>query len=163
MSEITTDDYSSSGSKSNLLKIFKDFHPSIVKLLGKVDATELKLYPFFDTESLPTYVECRLALIGDAAHPFTPHLAQGGAQAIEGAVSLGVFIEAGLPSSEVPERLQLYNKARYDRSSAIQELSLVVGGDKLVNGSDNSKNISGEYIQPTNPWLYPTADLSPLQ
>ncbi|PKK45382.1 hypothetical protein CI102_10554 [Trichoderma harzianum] len=45
---------------------------------------------------------------------------------------LCVFLERGLAASEVPERLRLYNQARYGRSSKIQDLSRVVGGDKVA-------------------------------
>jgi 2-polyprenyl-6-methoxyphenol hydroxylase-like FAD-dependent oxidoreductase len=138
-----TDDYSASGSKSQLLEVFKDFHPSLVKLLSKADPAELKIYPLFDMKSLLTYTKGRLALIGDAAHPFTPHLAQGGAQALEDAVSLGVFLESGLTPADVPKRLQLYNEARYGRSTKIQELSRIVGGDRLASDSDETNKFSG--------------------
>lgn len=143
-SETKTDGYFTSGSKSNLLDVYKDFHPSILKLLSKVDPAELKIYPLFDLNPLPTYIKDRLALIGDAAHPFTPHLGQGGAQALEDAVSLGVFLEKGLTPSQVPERLELYNKARYERSSKIQELSRIVGGDRLASGSGETHTFSGK-------------------
>jgi 2-polyprenyl-6-methoxyphenol hydroxylase-like FAD-dependent oxidoreductase len=142
-SETRTDDYSTSGSKSKLLDVYKGFHPSLVKLLSKADAAELKIYPLYDMENLPTYVKGRLALIGDSAHPFTPHLAQGGAQALEDALSLSVFLEQGLSPREVPERLELYNKARYKRSSKIQELSRVVGGDKLAGEHEEANTLSG--------------------
>lgn len=140
----TTEGYSTSGSKSNLLEVFKDFHPSLVKLLSKADPAELKLYPLFDMESLSTYTKGRLVLIGDAAYPFTPHLAQGGAQALEDAASLGIFLERGLKATSVSDRLQLYNTARYQRSSYIQELSRIVGGDKLGDDSKEPNKLSSK-------------------
>jgi 2-polyprenyl-6-methoxyphenol hydroxylase-like FAD-dependent oxidoreductase len=139
-----TDSYTKSASKPKLLEIFGGFHPSVVKLLDKVEPEELKIYPLYDMKTLPTYVRGRLALIGDAAHPFTPHLAQGGAQALEDAVSLGVMLEEGLSSAEVPQRLQLYNKARYERSSKIQDLSRLVGGDRLATDEEKSADFSGK-------------------
>jgi 2-polyprenyl-6-methoxyphenol hydroxylase-like FAD-dependent oxidoreductase len=157
-SETKTDDYSTSGSKLKLLEIFKDFHPSLVKMLGKVDPGELKIYPLFDMENLPTYINGRLALIGDAAHPFTPHLAQGGAQALEDAVSLGVFLEKGLDPADVPERLKLYNEARYERSSTIQELSRVVGGDRLGSDSKKTVKLSGKAHKLSTPLLRATTN-----
>lgn len=143
-SESITNDYSTSGSKSKMLEVFKNFHPSLLKLLSKADPAELKIYPIFDMEKLPTYVNGRLALVGDAAHPITPHLAQGGAQALEDAVCLGVLLERGLRPSEVPERLRLYNDIRYARSSKIQEISRIVGGDGLAKDSDNKNKLSGK-------------------
>lgn len=49
--------------------------------------------------------------------------------AIEDAVSLGIMLSKGVTSREVPQRLTLYNKARYDRATAIQDFSRIVGMD----------------------------------
>ena len=124
-----SDDYNQTGSKNKLLEIYREFEPRVFHLLEKADTETLKLYPLFDMETLPTFVNDKLALIGDAAHPFTPHLAQGGAMAIEDAFSLGVMLTAGTTPDEIPERLRLYNNARYERASTIQDYSRIVGKD----------------------------------
>ncbi len=125
------DDYNRTGSKDKLLKIYREFELRAYHLLEKADTETLNVYPLFDMETLPTFVNDRLALIGDAAHPFTPHLAQGGAMAIEDAFSLSVMLPAGTTSKEIPERLKLYNKARYERASTVQNYSRIVGGDRV--------------------------------
>jgi 2-polyprenyl-6-methoxyphenol hydroxylase-like FAD-dependent oxidoreductase len=122
-----SDDYNQRGSKEKLLEIYRDFEPRVLHLLEKVDDDTLKVYPLFDMETLPTFVNDRLALIGDAAHPFTPHLAQGGAMAIEDAISLGVMLPLGTTPDEIPERLKLYNQARYERATTIQNNSRLLG------------------------------------
>jgi 2-polyprenyl-6-methoxyphenol hydroxylase-like FAD-dependent oxidoreductase len=126
-----SESYDKSANKEVLLDIFKDFDPAAVAMLEKADTDSLKIYPLFDMLTLPTYVKGRLALIGDAAHPFLPHLAQGGAMAIEDGVSLGVMLAAGTPISEVPRRLQLYNNARYARATLVQRYTRIVGGDGI--------------------------------
>jgi 2-polyprenyl-6-methoxyphenol hydroxylase-like FAD-dependent oxidoreductase len=132
----SSDDYQTAASVEKLLDVYADFHPNVVKLLSKVDPAELKVYRLYDMPMLSTYVSHRLALIGDAAHPFTPHLAQGGAMAIEDGVSLGIMLDKDVTPQEVPERLQLYNQARHHRSSTIQEYSRLVGGDGIDSKSD---------------------------
>ncbi len=122
-----SDDYNQSGSKNKLLEIYRDFEPRVLHLLDKADANTLKVYPLFDMDALPTFVNDRLALIGDAAHPFTPHLAQGGAMAIEDAVSLAIMLPLSTTPDEVPERLELYNQARYERATTVQSNSRLVG------------------------------------
>lgn len=122
-----SDDYNYSGSKKKLLEIYRDFEPRVLHLLEKADADTLKVYPLFDMETLPTFVNDRLALIGDAAHPFTPHLAQGGAMAIEDAISLGIMLPLGTAPDEIPERLKLYNQARYERATTVQNNSRLLG------------------------------------
>jgi len=127
----TSDDYNESGSKDKLLDIYRDFEPRVLHLLDKADANTLKVYPLFDMDTLPIFVNDRLALIGDAAHPFTPHLAQGGAMAIEDAVSLAIMLPLGTTPDEVPERLELYNQARYERATTVQNNSRLVGTGEL--------------------------------
>lgn len=60
----------------------------------------------------------RVALIGDAAHAALPFLAQGGALAIEDAVSLAS--EVGKSPDDVPVALQRYSAARHGRARRVQ-------------------------------------------
>ncbi|GAW15963.1 hypothetical protein ANO14919_053850 [Xylariales sp. No.14919] len=82
-------------------------------------------------EKLPSWTRIRLALLGDAAHPFTPR--QGAGQAIEDAAALGTVLPRGTYPSEVPDRLQLYERIRYERAHMIQEYSRQAGKD-WING-----------------------------
>ncbi|CRG82905.1 hypothetical protein PISL3812_00252 [Talaromyces islandicus] len=133
----SSNSYNKLASKESLLKVFGDFHPRVLRLLSKAGEGDIKVYPFYDMKTLPSFVSARLALIGDAAHPITPHMAQGGAMAIEDAVSLSIMLDEAVTPAEVPERLQLYNRARYERASAIQEYSRQVGRD----GADSSADV----------------------
>lgn len=65
-------EWNAGGSKENLGKIFKGFGPKIAALISHVDDESLKLWSLLDMEVLPTWVNGRLALMGDAAHPFLP-------------------------------------------------------------------------------------------
>ncbi|KAF1971864.1 FAD binding domain-containing protein [Bimuria novae-zelandiae CBS 107.79] len=123
------DDWQSSGNLEKMLEVYKGWHPAILRLLGMADNETLKVWDLLDMDQLPTWTDGRLALIGDAAHPFTPHQGQGAAQAIEDAASLGCVLPAGTPLAEVPERLKLYERCRYERASRIQEYSRLIGKD----------------------------------
>ncbi|KAK0853511.1 hypothetical protein LTR03_002775 [Friedmanniomyces endolithicus] len=127
-----SDDYNKTVSKAQLLEVYADFHPVVLKLLEKVGEDQVSLYPLYDMKQLPTFATGRMALIGDAAHPFTPHLAQGGAMAIEDGLSVGTMLPFDTLPSGVESRLQLYNAARYERASAIQEYSRYAGGDSTT-------------------------------
>ena len=60
--------------------------------------------------------------------------------AIEDGGSLGIMLSKGISPDEVPERLELYNKARYDRATLCQELTRLTGGDVIKSTEfDTSK------------------------
>lgn len=131
-SKLTTasGDYNRVGSKEEMLEVFHDFDRMLVQLLRMADPTNLKHYPLFDMKNLPTFRSQNLVIIGDAAHPFKPHLAEGGAQAIEDALSLGIMLSEIASLDEVSERLDLYEKARYTRGTTIQQHIREIGKDK---------------------------------
>ncbi|KAF1933856.1 FAD binding domain-containing protein [Didymella exigua CBS 183.55] len=122
-------DWQSQGNIDKMLEVFKDFEPAVLKLLSMADEETLKVWELLDMEQMPTWTHEKLVLIGDAAHPFTPHQGQGAAQAIEDAASLAVMLQKGTPLSAIPERLRLYQKCRFERASHIQEISRIAGMD----------------------------------
>lgn len=92
-------------------------------------------------EPLPTWVRGRLALMGDAAHPFTPWRGQGGAQAIEDAASLGVMLGEGVRKEQIAGRLELYMRARRERAELIQDSSRK--GSPLKESEERAKVAAG--------------------
>ena len=60
------------GSLEQVLEVFKKFDPVLLRLFRKMDPKELKVWQLLDMEKPPTWVNERMALLGDAAHPFTP-------------------------------------------------------------------------------------------
>lgn len=69
----------------------------------------------------------RLALIGDAAHPILPFLAQGAALAIEDAVVLAKAIGPAGTVLDLPAALALYNAARRDRVRRVRKAARANG------------------------------------
>jgi 2-polyprenyl-6-methoxyphenol hydroxylase-like FAD-dependent oxidoreductase len=127
------DDWNMGGNVEKMCEIYKDFDPALLALLRGADPETLKVWKLLDMQVIPTWVNERLALLGDAAHPFLPHQGQGGACAIEDAASLAVVLPEDTPAKEIPARLQLYEKIRYERANRIQEYSRVAGADKKDN------------------------------
>ncbi|KAH8150016.1 uncharacterized protein LAJ45_05702 [Morchella importuna] len=114
--------------KQIVLDIVKDWHPDITTLIHKVDPSAMGYWPLYDMPTLHTWTSGRTALLGDAAHPFLPFQGQGAAQAIEDAIALATLLP--LPQTtptDVPERLRLYQQARFERVRLIQQHSRDVG------------------------------------
>ena len=65
------------------------------------------------------HVQDRVALVGDAAHPMLPYLAQGAGMAIEDAYELAAQL-LGATAANAPERLQRFAHARWQRNARVQ-------------------------------------------
>lgn len=74
-------------------------------------------YPMADRDPIATWTTARVALLGDAAHPMLPVLAQGGCQAIEDGIALPVAF-AG--AADVPAALSAYERRRAPRAGRVQ-------------------------------------------
>lgn len=106
-----------------MLRVYEEYGDDVKTLLGMADPSTIKLWQLLDCDALETWVSGKSALLGDAAHPFLPHQGQGGAQAIEDGAALAALLPAGTPPAEVPARLELYMKSRYDRATLVQNFS----------------------------------------
>ncbi|EOD51303.1 putative fad binding domain protein [Neofusicoccum parvum UCRNP2] len=130
-SDASAEDWSKTGNKGRLLDVYSKFNPDLVALLDKAEEDTLKVWELLDLDPLPTWVNDKLALLGDAAHPYLPHQGQGAGQAMEDAAALGVVLPKGTRPEDVPQRLKLYFEFRYDRCTRIQRFSQEAGKDIL--------------------------------
>lgn len=110
------------GSKEKLLAHFGDWHYPIPQLIQQTE--------HFIKNSLSDRVPVRgwskenIVLLGDAAHPTTPNLGQGGCMAIEGAYILARCIQKyGLNQSAFAR----YETLHFPRAKAIVDASLTIG------------------------------------
>ncbi|WP_406462433.1 FAD-dependent monooxygenase [Streptomyces sp. NBC_01622] len=84
-------------------------------------------WPMFDRLPISRWVEGRLALTGDAAHPMLQYLAQGACQALEDAHCLATLATKQSAASTDHEPLEwdtilrTYNEARASRTAQVQE------------------------------------------
>jgi salicylate hydroxylase len=98
----------------------------------------------------------RVALLGDAAHPMRPYLAQGACMAIEDAAELARSL--AMDAADVPARLQRYAQARWRRVARVQARSIRNGQifhatGLLRAGRDASMRLLGAHLLDV-PWLY---------
>lgn len=102
-------------------------------------------------------VRGRVGLLGDAAHPMVPYLAQGAAMAIEDAHALGEVLGRA-EADALPLALTRWADMRWERVSRVQARSLRNGRifhatGFLRLGRDWSMRILGERLIDL-PWLY---------
>ncbi|RZJ15886.1 MAG: FAD-dependent oxidoreductase, partial [Haliea sp.] len=94
----------------------------------------------------------RVALLGDAAHPMRPYLAQGAGMAIEDAAELGrALAQARDPALDVPTMLNRYALNRWQRNARVQKRAIRNGqifhADGVVRwGRDVSMKLLGERL-----------------
>lgn len=98
----------------------------------------------------------RIALLGDAAHPMRPYLAQGAGMAIEDAAELAQSLVR--PGIEVPLALRIYAAKRWQRNARVQARSIRNGeifhAKGLIRlGRDLSMKMLGQRLLDV-PWLY---------
>jgi len=99
----------------------------------------------------------RIALVGDAAHPMLPYLAQGAGMAIEDAVALAEALDGG-DAAAVPAALMRFAEARWQRNAQVQARARRNGGifhaTGLVRfGRDAALRLLGARLLDV-PWLY---------
>jgi salicylate hydroxylase len=94
------------------------FHPTLADvLMGVRDWRKWSLYRL---SPLPAWTRGRTTLLGDAAHPMLPYLAQGGVMALEDAV---VLADAIIQMEDTPAALAHYETLRRRRTARVQALS----------------------------------------
>jgi salicylate hydroxylase len=94
---------------------FDDFHPVVRTLISWIPPRSLFKWALRDRPPLDRWVQGRVAMLGDAAHPILPFLGQGANMAMEDGLVLGrCFAEA----DTVEPALQMYEAARKPRANA---------------------------------------------
>ena len=101
----------------------------------------------------------RVALLGDAAHPMRPYLAQGAGMAIEDAAALGHVLQLAHDRAfDIPTLLQRYALRRWQRNARVQARATRNGeifhAQGVVRwGRDAAMKLRGEKLLDM-PWLY---------
>ena len=112
------------GSRARLLDLFRGFHAPIPALLEATPAEQILKNDTFDRPPVRRWGRGRVTLLGDAAHPTTPNLGQGGCLAIEDAA---VLAHALSRTGDVAAALREYEARRWRRAAWITRQSLRYG------------------------------------
>jgi salicylate hydroxylase len=143
------------GRREDLLARYASAAPALRVLLSKPQ--EWLRWSLFDhpTDRL---AGGRVALLGDAAHPILPFLAQGAALAIEDAATLASLLGEG--QRDIPQILRTYEKQRLQRAIRVQNEARKNGriyhaGSVIAFGRDRVMGYLGpEGMTKRYDWLY---------
>lgn len=113
------DDWAAPNDWAALAPHLAAFSPILTDTLAT--APEWRRWALFETQPLARLVTDRIALVGDAAHPILPFLAQGGVMALEDSIVLAQSLAA--QPNDVPRALKNYEAARRRRVATIAATS----------------------------------------
>ena len=129
----------------------------LLDLIHAVD--DWRLWPLYDRPPMTSardQAQGRIALLGDAAHPMRPFLAQGAGMALEDAQQLVASLQTH--PGDVPAALAHYAQVRWQRNARVQTRALRNGEifhlrGPMRLGRDLSLKLLGERLLDI-PWLY---------
>ena len=110
--------------RSELVGRFAEYHSPVRAILEATSDEAILRTDICDRDPIERWSRGRVTLLGDAAHPMTPNLGQGGCQAIEDA---GALAAALAEESSVAEAFARYERARVGRANEIVRLSRSLG------------------------------------
>ena len=134
-----------------------DAQAPLLDLIHAID--EWRLWPLYDRAPMASareQAQGRIALLGDAAHPMRPYLAQGAGMAIEDAQQLAASLQAH--ADDVPAALAHYGYMRWQRNARVQARAIRNGEifhlrGPMRLGRDVALKLLGARLLDM-PWLY---------
>jgi salicylate hydroxylase len=123
--------WTSEGSVEDVLASYAGWHEDALSLIAAAD--KVLVLPLYDRAPMERWSSGRLTLLGDAAHPMFPYMAQGAVQAIEDAAFLARCLR-GKDESEVVAALRTYETGRLGRTARIQQGA--AGNDAFIHMPD---------------------------
>lgn len=126
------------GGVDELEGAYQDCIPAVQAALRNL-ATGIR-WPMYDRNPIENWIDGRLVLMGDAAHPMLQYLAQGACQALEDAAVLqdstigSVFTDDGVDTCAWDRAISDFNSARTARTARVQRTARVWGESWHVSG-----------------------------
>lgn len=108
--------------KDEVAQGFEHIHPKARQIIEHGD--NWKLWVLCDRDPISTWVDGRVALLGDAAHPMLQYFAQGACMAMEDAVALAHCLDS---NSDLDAALLQYQQMRVVRTARVQMNSRLIG------------------------------------
>lgn len=118
--ETGVESWSAHADRERVLATYDGWHEAMREVIGEAEA--IGQWSLYDRETVRTWSTPRTTIVGDAAHPMLPFMAQGANQALEDAAALA----ACLRDSDrvfVPKALAHYADVRQSRTEQIHRIS----------------------------------------
>ncbi|CAJ2501540.1 Uu.00g043930.m01.CDS01 [Anthostomella pinea] len=146
--------WSAPGSTEDALKVLEGWDPAVHAIVSATPADRLVDWKLVYRDPFPTWLSPlhRIALIGDAAHPFLPTSIQGASQAMEDGSTLAVCLELS-GKANAQEALRAYEKIRYERVRAAQKTGESTRDKWHKADFDQLKNNPKAIKLPREDWL----------
>lgn len=103
-------------SRDEMQQVFEGWNPVLLKMLAQSEAGYK--WGLHDRDPMDAWTQGRVTLLGDAAHPMMPTLAQGGCMAIEDGWSIARCIAEN--ANDIATALAAYENERRPRTSRVQ-------------------------------------------
>jgi salicylate hydroxylase len=113
--------WDSPANEQDFLADSQGFHPAIQAICE--GATDIKVYTQMWRDPIQNFSRGRAVCFGDAAHLMLPTHGQGASMALEDAMALQTLFNTPTHPSQVSQKLQLFDKLRIPRVSAVQTMS----------------------------------------
>ncbi|TGG95051.1 monooxygenase [Natronospirillum operosum] len=99
-----------------MVRDFADWHPTIQEIIQHADRDKCYRWAMNNRAPIRNWSTQRATLLGDAAHPTLPYMAQGAAMAVEDAAVLARAVQM---ESDATAAIDLYQRNRVDRTARI--------------------------------------------
>jgi len=111
--------WNADGAREEIVQRFRDWHGDARALIEAVESW--RRWPLFDRNPAPRWSVERVLVIGDAAHPVLPFLAQGACLAIEDAAVLAHCLDAS--AGDVNQAIAQFEALRLRRAAEVRVAS----------------------------------------
>ena len=131
------------------------YAPALQDLISSADSW--RMWPLMTLPPLSAWNNGRVALLGDAAHPILPFFAQGGAMALEDAVTIATCLAA---YQDAPLALATYSRMRRARVERVAKASHSNGRNYHLEGPMAAARnavlatVPGNLMMRRYDWLY---------
>jgi salicylate hydroxylase/6-hydroxynicotinate 3-monooxygenase len=132
---LTKESWSAKGDVRELRAAYDGFHDDVRAVLNA--CPDCHKWAILEREPLPSWSDGRVVLLGDACHPMTPYMAQGGATSIEDAAVLARCLD-DVGGEDIEGAFKRYEKHRKPRTSVVQAISSANTWMRDERGGDTS-------------------------